>query len=246
LLNAVEILGSCFFAPGLGKESLEFNMGLTSIMSSLMLVASVSLVVPTALDTFDTSLSHSGGYVLALSRITSIILLLFYLMYLYFQLGSHAHLFQEDNDAEANEDEELGFWASIVVLVISTLGVTQCSDYLVDSVDGVVEASGVSRTFIGLIIVPIVGNAGEFFAAVSMAMKGKLDLAISMIVGATLQIALFVTPFMVILGWIFDIDMSLRFETFETIVFYLAVLVVNSLVQDGRTNYFEGAMLIGT
>jgi len=75
-----------------------------------------------------------------------------------------------------------------------------CSDYLIDSIDGLVEASGVSRTFIGLIIVPIVGNAGEYATTVSAAMKNRLDLAIGIVVGSTLQIALFVTPFLVILG----------------------------------------------
>jgi calcium/proton exchanger cax len=121
-----------------------------------------------------------------------------------------------------------------------------CSDYLIDSIDGLVEASGVSRTFIGLIIVPIVGNAGEYATTVSAAMKNRLDLAIGIVVGSTLQIALFVTPFLVILGWIIDRQMALKFDTFETTIFSLSVVVVNCLIRDGRTIYFEGALLMGT
>jgi calcium/proton exchanger len=248
LLNVVEILGTCFSSAGYGKDRLTFNVDVTGIMSSLMIVSSASLVVPTALSsTFTTSKpSEPSDNVLVLSHITSIILLVFYIMYLYFQLKSHAHLFSDGNVGEADESHKLDRWAASTVLIIATVGVTVCSDYLVDSIDGVVEASHVSRDFIGLIIVPIVGNAGEYVTTVSAAMKGKLNLAIGVVVGSTLQIALFVTPFLVILGWIIGQPMTLRFDTFETTVFFLAVIVVNCLIQDGQTNYFEGAMLIAT
>jgi calcium/proton exchanger len=247
LLNVVEILGTCFTFAGYGKDRLVFNMDVTGIMSSLMIVASASLVVPSALySTFTPSKSSDPiENVLVLSHITSIILLIFYIMYLYFQLKSHAHLFSDSN-VEADERRELGPWAASIVLILATVGVTVCSDYLVDSIDGVVKASHVSRAFIGMIIVPIVGNAGEYATTVNAAMKGRLNLAIGIVVGATLQIALFVTPFLVILGWIIGQPMSLRFDTFETTVFFLAVIVVNCLIQDGQTNYFEGAMLIAT
>jgi Ca2+:H+ antiporter len=104
----------------------------------------------------------------------------------------------------------------------------------------------VSRAFIGLILVPIVGNAGEFVAAVEQARKNNIDFALGLIVGSTLQIALFVTPFLVILGWIIGKPMSLRFDTFQTTVLFMSVIVVRCLVRDGRSNYFEGFLLLGT
>jgi calcium/proton exchanger cax len=125
------------------------------------------------------------------------ILLIFYIIYLYFQLKSHKKLFEAEE-----EGHELGPIAASIVLILATVGVMVCSDALVDRIDKIVEASGVSRTFIGLIIVPIVGNAGEYATTVKAAMKDKLNLAVSVVVGSTLQIALFVTPFLVILGWI--------------------------------------------
>ena len=248
LLKIMEILGSCFFSAGYDKAVVKFNMDVTSIMSSLMIVASASLIVPSVLyASFESpEPSDSEDPVLVLSYIASIILLIFYVIYLYFQLKSHAHLFKDSNAGEEAEVHKLDGWAASVVLILATVGVTVCSDYLVDSIDGIVEASHISRSFIGLIIVPIVGNAGEYVTTVKAAMTNKLDLAIGIVVGSTLQIALFVTPFLVILGWIIGQNMELRFDPFETTVFFLAVVVVNCLIRDGRTNYFEGALLVGT
>jgi len=228
---------------GYNKDTLSFNVEVTSMMASLMVIASASLIIPSTFSTTSgsKSIEHNEN-VLTLSHITAIILLILYLVYLYFQMVSHAHLFK----AEEAGDKELGFWSASVVLIFATLGITVCSDNLVDSIDGVVQSLNISRPFIGLIIVPIVGNAGEYVAAVNASMKDNLNLAISLVVGATLQIALFVTPFLVIMGWIIDRRMTLEFDPFETTVFSLAVLVVNYLLQDGRTNYFAGALLIGT
>jgi len=228
---------------GYNKDTLSFNVEVTSMMASLMVIASASLIIPSTFSTTSgsKSIEHNEN-VLTLSHITAIILLILYLVYLYFQMVPHAHLFK----AEEAGDKELGFWSASVVLIFATLGITVCSDNLVDSIDGVVQSLNISRPFIGLIIVPIVGNAGEYVAAVNASMKDNLNLAISLVVGATLQIALFVTPFLVIMGWIIDRRMTLEFDPFETTVFSLAVLVVNYLLQDGRTNYFAGALLIGT
>lgn len=215
-------------------------------MSSLMVVSSASLIIPAVLSATSTlpTTFWLSDYILTLSRVASIILLIFYLVYLYFQLKSHAHLFAENENN--SETHELGGWAAATILLSATIGVAVCSDYLVDSIGGVVKAAHISRAFVGLILVPIVGNAGEYATAVNATTKQNLNLAIAVIVGSTLQIALLVTPFMVILGWMINQPMSLSFDPFETTVFSLAVLVVNYLIQDGRTNYFAGALLIGS
>jgi Ca2+:H+ antiporter len=247
-LTIVEILGSCFFVAGYKRKEVRFNMDLTGIMSSLMIVSSASLVIPSASYFADlpSHVSEPGDYILTLSHIAAILLFVFYILYLVFQLNTHADIFAESNQAEPDGSPELDPWAAGFVLVLTTIGVSVCSDYLVDSVDGFVEELGVSRAFIGLIIVPIVGNAGEFVATVNQARKNNIDFAIGLIVGSTLQIALFVTPFLVILGWIIGKPMSLRFDTFQTTVLSMSVIVVNCLIRDGRSNYFEGFLLIGT
>ena len=181
-----------------------------------------------------------------MSHIAAIILLVFYILYLVFQLKTHVDIFTESNQTEPDGSPELDPWAAGFVLILATIGVSVCADYLVDSTDGFVEELGVSRAFIGLILVPIVGNAGEFVAVINQVRKNNIDFAIGLIAGSTLQIALFVTPFLVILGWIIGKPMSLCFDTFQTTVLSMSVIVVNCLVRDGRSNYFEGFLLLGT
>ncbi|KAJ5111208.1 hypothetical protein N7532_001743 [Penicillium argentinense] len=246
LSGSLLILGCCLTAGGLSKDTVAFNVDVSGILSSLMVVASASLIIPSILDsTTPPSWDAVHGSVLSLSRATSAVLLVFYLVYLYFQLKSHADLFVDDSE-EDEEEAKLDPWAASLVLILATLGVTFCSDYLVDSVDGFVEAWGVSRAFIGLIVVPVIGNAGEFNTAITAAMKNNMDLAIGVIVGSTLQIALFVSPFLVMCGWVIGQPMSLRYSTFETVVFFLSVIVMDCLIRGGRSNYYEGCLLIGT
>jgi calcium/proton exchanger cax len=104
----------------------------------------------------------------------------------------------------------------------------------------------VKETFIGLIILPIVGNAAEHVTAITVAMKNKMDLAIGVAVGSSIQIALFITPLVVILGWIMNHDMTLYFTLFETVCLFVSTFIVNFLVLDGRSNYLEGALLMCT
>ena len=134
--------------------------------------------------------------------------------------------------------------AAIILLLVSTGLVALCAEFLVSSIDYLISNSPVSEAFIGLIIIPIVGNAAEHVTAVTVASKNKMDLAIGVAVGSSIQIALFVTPVIVLLGWILSKDMSLYFSLFETISLFVSAFIVNFLVLDGRSNYLEGALLI--
>ncbi|KAI9839423.1 MAG: hypothetical protein M1837_002072 [Sclerophora amabilis] len=266
LSNILLVLGCCFLAGGILHKEQKFNMTVASTMSSLMAVASASLIIPATLyaairssKSKDSGTPESDDPILVLSHGTAIILLILYVMYLYFQLYSHAELFDETpkaapdeenaNDEEEEEEEEeehlLSPWAAAVVLVVITVCVAVCAEFLVDSIDSIVETAHISKTFIGLILLPIVGNAAEHVTAVVVSVKNKMDLAIGVAIGSSMQIALLVTPFLVILGWILGQPMTLHFETFETVVFFLSVLICNYLIQDGSSNYLEGAMLLG-
>ncbi|KAF2243823.1 calcium/proton exchanger [Trematosphaeria pertusa] len=253
LSNMLLVLGCCFLAGGLRAQEREFNSTVASTMSSLMAVSSASLIIPATLYAAiqDNKEVETDKSVELLSRGTSIILLLLYILYLYFQLKSHHALFadvenQNGEDEEQEEGQTLTPIAGGVVLVVVTVMVAVCAEYLVDSIDAIVESAHISRTFIGLILIPIVGNAAEHVTAVVVAYKGKMDLAINVAIGSSMQIALFVTPFLVILGWIMHQPMTLQFQGFETMVFFLSVLIVNYLIQDGKSNYLEGAMCLGT
>jgi Ca2+:H+ antiporter len=186
--------------------------------------------------------------ILLLSRGTAIILLIIYVLYLIFQLKTHASIFDEEREEDNDEDKQEPILRPIpasIALAVVTILVAVCAEYLVGSIDAVVEQTHVSRTFIGLILLPIVGNAAEHVTACIVAYKGKMDLAIGVAIGSSLQIALFVTPLMVILGWIIDQPMNLYFHGFETVVFFISVVVVNYLIQDGESNYLEGCLCIG-
>ena len=190
------------------------------------------------------------------------------MLYLFFQLRTHSKLFDAEGEGEENGEQEEGRvlspTAAGVALVLITVLVAVCAEYLVDSIDSIVQTAHISKTFIGLVLLPIVGNAAEHVTAVVVALKDKMDLAIGVAIGSSMQIALLVTPFLVILGWIMDKPMTLHFETFETVVFFLSVLITSyviavslpsslkplfqrklTIVQDGKSNYLEGAMLLG-
>ncbi|KAI9375554.1 Sodium/calcium exchanger protein-domain-containing protein [Aspergillus egyptiacus] len=145
---------------------------------------------------------------------------------------------------QEHPEPQISRTAAVVMLLISTGLVAVCAEFLVDAIPAMIESSSVSEAFIGLIILPIVGNAAEHVTAVTVATKNKMDLSIGVSVGSSIQIAIFVTPLVVILGWCMDKDMSLYFTLFETISLFVTAFVVNFLVLDGRSNYLEGALLI--
>jgi len=259
LSNILLVLGSCFISGGVfGAEGWRnsqqvFSMTAANTMSDLLAVASASLIIPAALSaSISAPKAEIEQTILSLSRGTAIILLILYCLFLFFQLKSHSSIFdaehgeEEGDEGASTEAHMLKPIPATIALVIITLMVAWCAEYLVGSIDSVVEQTSLSRTFIGLILLPIVGNAAEHVTAIIVAAKGKMDLAIGVAVGSSLQIALFVTPFMVILGWIINRDMSLHFGGFETVVFFISVQVVNYLIQDGKSNYLEGCMCIGT
>ncbi|RMD40181.1 hypothetical protein DV735_g4962, partial [Chaetothyriales sp. CBS 134920] len=141
-------------------------------------------------------------------------------------------------------EKHLSKTSAIVLLLSSTGLVALCAEFLVGSISYLVANTGISQTFVGLIILPIVGNAAEHLTAVTVGAKNKMDLAIGIALGSSIQIAIFVTPLMVILGWIMKTDMSLYFSLFETVSLFASAFIVGFLMIDGRSNYLEGALLI--
>ncbi|KAI0839307.1 calcium/proton exchanger [Hypoxylon sp. FL0890] len=148
-------------------------------------------------------------------------------------------------DSEVHGDD-LSRGAAVIMLLVSTALVALCAEFMVDAIDDVVAQSALKETFIGLIILPIVGNAAEHVTAVTVAMKNKMDLAIGVAIGSSIQIALFLTPLVVIIGWIIGQPMTLYFTLFETVCLFVSAFIINFLILDGRSNYLEGALLCAT
>ncbi|KAI1138047.1 calcium/proton exchanger [Hypoxylon sp. FL0543] len=142
--------------------------------------------------------------------------------------------------------DDLSRGAAVIMLLVSTALVALCAEFMVDAIDDVVAHSALKETFIGLIILPIVGNAAEHVTAVTVAMKNKMDLAIGVAIGSSIQIALFLTPLVVIIGWIIGQPMTLYFTLFETVCLFVSAFIINFLILDGRSNYLEGALLCAT
>ncbi|KNG47080.1 vacuolar calcium ion transporter /H(+) exchanger [Stemphylium lycopersici] len=156
-----------------------------------------------------------------------------------------------DGSDEEDEDEfeapSLSVIGALVTLAISTTLVAFCSEFMVSSIDGLTATGGVSTTFVGLILLPIVGNAAEHATAVTVAIKDKMDLSIGVAVGSSMQIALLVFPLIVILGWILGKDcMTLYFDTFQIATLFVSVLLVNYLIQDGKSHWLEGVLLMAS
>ena len=142
---------------------------------------------------------------------------------------------------EEKEQPQLHLITALLTLGISTAFVGICAEFMTDAIDPITKPCGpLPRTFVGLILLPIVGNAAEHATAVTVAMKDKMDLAIGVAVGSSMQIALLVIPFVVILGWIIGThnpDMNLAFDAFQVILLFVSVLLVNYLIQDGKSHW---------
>ncbi|KAF9998112.1 hypothetical protein BGZ79_008196 [Entomortierella chlamydospora] len=244
LSNLLLVLGFCFIFGGIKFDTQTFNQTAAQTSASLLSLSCLSLLIPAAFHATASSGIDQTANIQHLSYGTSIVLLIVYILYLFFQLKTHTHLYVTDNEEE--EEPVLPLWLGIVLLLVITVLVALCAEFLVGSIDGLSHSWGLSTVFIGLILLPIVGNAAEHVTAVSVAMKNKMDLAIGVSIGSSMQVALFVTPLMVIIGWIIGQNMTLFFNTFETCILFVSVLIVNYLIQDGESNWLEGVMLLST
>ncbi|KAM3081657.1 hypothetical protein ACMFMG_005109 [Clarireedia jacksonii] len=294
LSNLLLVMGMCFFFGGLRRTEQFFNQTVAQTAASLLALAVASVIIPTAFDEWSDT---TEAPIAAISRGTSVILLVVYGGYLYFQLHTHSNMFNEESqkvpmrprknalpegalakgiakaggigagpgranlperppqdellNAEASLDEEdepeepqlhiLVAWAT---LAGATAIIGLCAEFMVDSISAVTEGGNVSVEFVGLILLPIVGNAAEHATAVTVACKDKMDLAIGVAVGSSMQVSLFLIPLLVVIGWIMGQDaMNLSFDGFQVAVLFVAVLLVNYLIGDGKSHWLEGMLL---
>jgi len=242
LSNLLLVLGMAFFAAGLRTKESKFNSTGASANMTCLTLASIALGLPTIFSHLPNAQPED---MVSISRISSIIIAVVYLLFLWFQLVTHADLFSSGEEEE-EEQAVMSAVTSVVLLLSATVAVAVCSEYLVDSIEGVSEEYGLPKAFIGVILLPIVGNAAEHATAVTCAAKGKMDLALGVAIGSSTQIALFVVPFSVVVGWIYDVPMSLDFRIFDSTVLLLSVFLAGNVLHDGCSNWLEGAMLVAT
>ncbi|ORY55321.1 Sodium/calcium exchanger protein-domain-containing protein [Leucosporidium creatinivorum] len=254
LSNILLVLGCSFLAAGYKFKESNFQVTAAQASSSLMVLGTSTLVIPAAyhasrlekpdgMDLLEGFKNKDFQGLLTLSRGTAIVLIICYASYLYFQLSSHAYLFEDESEQE-EEEAKMNIWTAGGSLLVVTVITSFCADYLVGAIDEFANDFSIPKAFIGLILLPIVGNAAEHVTSVWMAMKGKMEITIGVSVGSSIQIAVGVIPVLVIVGWIIGQDLTLFFENFETIILFVSIFLVNILITDGKSNWLEGLMLV--
>ena len=241
--NLLLVMGLAFVWGGIHHSEQKYSETQVSSNGSLLLLSMIVLVIPTV---FHSSVGGEAGdsRVLDLSHIAAAILLLVYALFLLFQFRTHVHLFA--TDGSHHEEPEMTQRDSIILLVVATVLVSWMAEILVHSVESAAEDFGLPHLFIGVILLPLFGNAAEHFTAVTVAGKDKMDLSFAISMGSSTQIAVFIAPLMVIIAWALGVPLTFEFGILETVSAFLAVLIVNSIAADGKSNWLEGAMLLSS
>ncbi len=243
--NLLLVMGLAFLWGGINFPEQKFSETQVSSNGSLMMLAMIVLIIPTV---FNSTVGGTEGEegVEQLSHIAAIVLLLLYGLFLYFQFKSHVDLFA--TETHHHEAPEMTKRDAIILLVVATILVSWMAEILVHSVEYAASDKGLGlpHLFIGVILLPLFGNAAEHFTAVVVAGKDKMDLSFAISMGSSTQIAVFVAPMMILVAWALGVPLTFEFGMLETVAAFLSVLIVNIIASDGKSNWLEGALLLGT
>jgi Ca2+:H+ antiporter len=241
--NLLLVLGAAQLAGGLRFKSQTMNRHLTGMSSTLLVVAALGLVVPAVFHALHPDPLRRAT--VNMSIYVSCLLILGYLLSLVYSMFSHRTIFSEGGDVAHHETPP--HWSlrkAILVLAAAAATIGVLSEFLVGSTEEAVKSLGMSQVFVGLIVIPIIGNAAEHSSAVLMAMKNRMDLAVSISVGSAIQVALLVGPVLVLLGVAMGQPMDLAFTVMEVASVAVAVAIASSVMQDSESNWLEGAFLL--
>jgi Ca2+:H+ antiporter len=255
--NLLLVMGLSMLLGGLRYKEQEFQPIVARVNASSMNLAVIAMLLPTAVNY--TSSGIGEVTIQKLSVAVAFVLIGVYALTLLFSMKTHSYLYDAgvadlEGDLEELADENLAdiegehgevnlkLW--VAILLVCTVFVAVESELLVGSLEEATAKLGLTSLFTGVILLPIVGNAAEHATAVTVAMKNKMDLSVSVAVGSSLQIALFVAPVLVIAGWILGKPMDLDFNPFELVAVAVAVLITNSISSDGKSNWLEGTLLL--
>ena len=240
--NLLLVFGLAVLVGGVGREKQSFSRVAVGTNISMLFLAAVALVMPALFDlTVFGTLKPTGATIERLSFCTALVLLGSYAASLLFTFRTHRNLF----GGEAHESPGIRPSTAILILMVATALIAVASEILVSQIEAVTRALGWTELFVGLIVVATVGNAAEHSTAVMMARKNKMDLALSIAIGSSTQIALFVAPVLVLLSQMRPEPMSLVFHPLEIASVIFSVGVVTLVSMDGETNWFEGVQLLG-
>ncbi len=241
--NILLVLGMAIVAGGIGRKKQTFNATAALSGSAMMFLALTALIVP---DIFHVSLGDAALPVLfPMSVGISVVLLIIYVLSLVFSLKTHRHIYAGEDSGTL---EDLPAWSMRTaggVLAGATVGVVVVAEFLVHALEDAIKTFGFTHTFVGVIIIAIVGNAAEHSTAILMALKNKMDLAFNIAFESSKQIALFVAPVLVLASIPIGHPLTLEFSHMEVAGMAVAVGAATLIGLDGESNWLEGVMLLG-
>ena len=240
--NLLLVMGLAFVWGGIHHSEQKFSETQVSSNGSLLLLAMMVLIIPAVFNSTVGGQEGADG-VTNLSHIAAVVLLIMYGLFLFFQFRTHVELFA--TESHDHENPEMSQRDAIILLIVATVLVSWMAEVLVHSVETAADEMGLPHLFIGVILLPLFGNAAEHFTAVTVAAKDKMDLSFAISMGSSTQIAVFVAPMMIIIAWILGVPLTFEFGMLETVSAFLAVLIVNIIASDGKSNWLEGALLLG-
>jgi len=240
--NLLLVFGLSLFWGGLGRDKQVFDRTHAGINTTMLMLAVCGLVMPAVFDlVLYGSLTRETTPVQQLSLWTAVVLLLTYFGSFVFTFRTHRHLFTA---AEHLHDPGMSGKTALVLMVASTALIAWASEALVAQIAAATQALGMTKLFVGVVVVAVVGNAAEHTAAIVAARKNKMDLSLTIAVGSSAQIALLVAPVLVLASHWVGRPMSLVFNGLEIAAVMLAVLIAGMVANDGETNWFEGLQLL--
>ena len=243
--NLLLVMGASVFAGGLRFPIQRFEKTAAGVAATLMVLAAVGMVIPAIFHRLVSPSAVVAEHKLSLT--VSVVLILAYVLNLVFSLVTHKNLYNprdEDPETTLHPGVEWGRRKSTIILIVATALVALMSEVLVAAVEEASRTVGLTQVFVGVIVVAIVGNAAEHSTAVLMALKDKMDLSVGIALGSASQIALFVTPLLVLVSYARLEPMDLLFTPMEVLAIILAVIVARMVAEDGESNWLEGAMLL--
>lgn len=228
---------------------------MTNTLSSLMMAVSFSLIVPTIMSvTSDGPESQPDSDARILSHVISIMLLVIFVIYLNFRAwfldlnAQNEHYSTHENHQSvprADSTFTFGLCSTSCILLCTILCAILCAFHLVGSIDGLAQALDMNETFISLVLIPPISYSAKCVTVTALARNCQMDLVMRSIIHSILQITMLIIPLVVLLGWLLKKPLTLDFNLFEATVFLLTLIVMSSTMQDGKSNYFSGIMLIG-
>ena len=238
--NILLVLGGSMLIGGLKHKNQKFNRNIVEVTSSMLLFAVIGLSIP-AIFTHTLSSNLLNTKYEGFSLVVAIVMFVLYILSLVFSFFTHKELY-----AVNYEEDGKAKWSlkkAIIILIVSTVLRAIESEFLVSGVEDITAKLGLSEFFVGIILIPIIGNAAEHSTAITMAIKNKMDVAIEIAIGSSLQIILFVAPILIFLSLLFT-PMTIIFNQFELVALIVSVLIANKVANDGESNWLEGAQLV--